>query len=612
MRLLNTTTFELKDFLGVQILEYAILSHTWGEEEIIFPDLLAQANDDSWKTKKSFKKVLGFCSLAQENGYEWCWIDTCCIDKSSSAELSEAINSMFRWYAESHVCFVYLSDVQVDHSCPEQLAEFEWSRWHKRGWTLQELLAPERVEFYDGDWNQIGTRFSLAERISKITGIRAEVLVTNFDVESSKDKYCVAEKMSWAANRNTARVEDLAYCLLGLFDINMPLLYGEGIRAFERLQFQILAETEDMTLFAWKGADLNPSLLSYHLLAGLPLDFRESSDGFDSYAYRSLDARSWDMLWKDLKVADGDSLRYQSEKFISEQPVKRLGTAILSAAIPSVRKTTCDHLILARIKGSPVSTDPEYLCLPLYMRQDSAVYEKGGLPRRIGFKKRSLEVRFQRVSILLKPKRHLGSATFGIRPVAVILSLQGRESSPKQMFLHDGYKYDSISILVLNSTGAETLILYGWYNAQNGYTPGTPWALIANSWEELHIGGPAHNLLYTGRASLGNFAQLALGNGTHMYCTLKPRLREWGLCHTKPKLEGGPQDWTNWRGGFFSLDVQIKSTKGGLEGLGYLCWKEFSSFTEFGDYIDNSRPSPRDVLLAEAPQSGGRVKTIKA
>jgi hypothetical protein len=97
MRLLNTTTYALKNFLGEDIPDYAILSHTWGEEEIIFQDLLAQTGDGSWKKKKSFKKVSGCCSLANENGIEWCWIDTCCIDKTSSAELSEAINSMFRW-----------------------------------------------------------------------------------------------------------------------------------------------------------------------------------------------------------------------------------------------------------------------------------------------------------------------------------------------------------------------------------------------------------------------------------------------------------------------------------------------------------------------------------
>jgi Heterokaryon incompatibility protein (HET) len=186
MRVLNTTSFELRDFIGDYIPEYAILSHTWDEEEILLPDLLVHPNDQSWKGKKSFKKVSGFCSLASENGYEWCWIDTCCIDKTSSAELSEAINSMFRWYADSHVCYTYLSDVKVDHAEPENLQEFDSSRWHKRGWTLQELLAPKRVEFYDVDWHQIGTRFSLRHRISRVTTIRAEILTKQFDVEVRK------------------------------------------------------------------------------------------------------------------------------------------------------------------------------------------------------------------------------------------------------------------------------------------------------------------------------------------------------------------------------------------------------------------------------------------
>lgn len=181
MRLLHTRSFELKDFIGDHIPEYAILSHTWGKDEIILQDLLVQ--DNLWRTKKSFKKVSGFCWLASENGYEWCWIDTCCIDKTSSAELSEAINSMFRWYSQAHVCYAYLSDVRIDHAYPEDLRDFAESRWHTRGWTLQELLAPKRVEFFDVDWHQIGTKLSLCNQLSSIINIRAVILTRQFDAE---------------------------------------------------------------------------------------------------------------------------------------------------------------------------------------------------------------------------------------------------------------------------------------------------------------------------------------------------------------------------------------------------------------------------------------------
>jgi hypothetical protein len=252
------------------------------------------------KRKESFKKMSGFCSLAYESGFEWCWLDTCCINKESSAELSEAINSMYRWYAHSQVCFAYLVDVEVDHAIPEQLKQFKQSRWHTRGWTLQELLAPERVEFYDVDWNQIGTRFTLRDAISGVTGIRAEILAAKFDVQSSQRKYCVAEKMSWASKRDTTRLEDMAYCLVGIFNINMPLLYGEGIRAFERLQLQILTETEDLTLFAWKSG-LSPYQRIY-ILAESPSYFCDipSINGANGWTYQSLGADPYEIVWRTL------------------------------------------------------------------------------------------------------------------------------------------------------------------------------------------------------------------------------------------------------------------------------------------------------------------------
>ncbi|PMD37194.1 HET-domain-containing protein [Hyaloscypha variabilis F] len=401
MRLLHTTTFELKDFLGENTPEYAILSHTWGEEEIIFQDLSAQARslDEPWKTKKSFKKVSGFCSLANENGYQWCWIDTCCIDKTSSAELSEAINSMFRWYAQSHVCFVYLSDVRVNynlhHALPEHLNGFEESRWHKRGWTLQELLAPAIVEFYDLDWNMAGTRFSLRQRISTITGIRTEILMTKFDVEASQNLYCVAEKMSWAADRKTSRVEDLAYCLLGIFDVNMPLLYGEGRRAFERLQFQILAETEDLTLFAWHGSPnwRSPEHTAgvKNLLAQSPSDFHEMTN---MYTYRSLEAGSYNKVWEALNEEEFQlefhyaatiELRRLRSEFVPEQPVKRLDTVVLSIALLPGPKEQYglreSSLILCRIRMTEAGitgTNAQYLCLPVRTEGASKLYWKRG------------------------------------------------------------------------------------------------------------------------------------------------------------------------------------------------------------------------------------------
>jgi hypothetical protein len=173
--------------------------------------------------------------------------DTCCIDKSSSAELSEAINSMYAWYQRGVVCYAYLSDVQLWSTYQPEDADGAWvaenpeavlqvmkSRWWTRGWTLQELIAPPSVVFYAATsqgWSKIGTKGSLIDLVAARTGIRDDIL-RGLDVK----KCSVAQRMSWASQRETTRTEDLAYCLLGIFGVNMPLLYGEGSKAFLRLQ----------------------------------------------------------------------------------------------------------------------------------------------------------------------------------------------------------------------------------------------------------------------------------------------------------------------------------------------------------------------------------------
>jgi hypothetical protein len=197
------------------------------------------------------------------------WLDSCCIDKTSSAELSEAINSMYRWYQNAQVCYAYLEDVPAeDSSLWSEDSAFRKSKWFTRGWTLQELLAPEIVVFYDHDWNEIGTRTELGSLIALITGIDTESLYRPLNA-------CIAQKMSWVSERETLREEDMAYCLLGLFDVNMPLLYGEGKKAFVRLQLEIIKQSDDDSIFAWH---LNACDRHYHgLLATSPAAFRESS-----------------------------------------------------------------------------------------------------------------------------------------------------------------------------------------------------------------------------------------------------------------------------------------------------------------------------------------------
>lgn len=196
--------------------------------------------------KKGYPKIRETCRLAQENSFQYAWIDTCCIDKTSSAELTEAINSMFMWYQRSSMCIVYLSDLCGLASLDAELCV---CRWFKRGWTLQELIAPKKVTFYDKDWSQVGTKESLVAKLAEISGIHRDAI----SCERPLSEFALAQRMSWAACRETTRVEDMAYCLLGIFEINMPLLYGEGNKAFHRLQEEIIRTTPDYSIFAWKG-----------------------------------------------------------------------------------------------------------------------------------------------------------------------------------------------------------------------------------------------------------------------------------------------------------------------------------------------------------------------
>ncbi|KAI1167614.1 heterokaryon incompatibility protein-domain-containing protein [Nemania serpens] len=262
MRLLNTTEsdsgiFTIEEFSGHEVQPYAILSHTWGEDEVSFQDMRSA----DAVNKKGYEKIKNCCSLAKANGYGYVWIDTCCIDKRSSAELSEAINSMYRWYQEADICYAYLADVP-------SISKLSESRWFTRGWTLQELIAPSTVLFFNNEWQNIGDKVGLQADISRITGIPS-----NFLLGDSLGYASVAQRMSWAANRKTTRTEDMAYCLLGIFDIYMPMLYGEGEKAFIRLQEEIMKAIGDHSLFAWRSTE-------YHggILASSPAAFANSGN----------------------------------------------------------------------------------------------------------------------------------------------------------------------------------------------------------------------------------------------------------------------------------------------------------------------------------------------
>ncbi|KAF9075573.1 heterokaryon incompatibility protein-domain-containing protein [Rhodocollybia butyracea] len=246
MRLIRTTDKdpELVYFASeVQVPKYAILSHVWEEEEVSFQDM---QDPTKRKDMKGWSKIVGACKLACSESWEYIWIDTCCIDKSSSSELSEAINSMYRYYSRAQVCYAYLTDVQSDLPSRSFNLAFRICKWFTRGWTLQELIAPTTVVFFMNDWKKIGTKRSLQDIITEITGIPSEVLL-----QANPKEMSIAARMSWAAKRKTTRIEDRAYSLMGIFGVYMPPIYGEGEHAFVRLQEEILKVSDDQTIFAW-------------------------------------------------------------------------------------------------------------------------------------------------------------------------------------------------------------------------------------------------------------------------------------------------------------------------------------------------------------------------
>jgi hypothetical protein len=218
---------------------YAILSHTWGEEEVLFQEVEANADMSTTVSKAGWKKIQFCAKQAAADGLQYFWIDTCCIDKKNAVELSAAINSMFRWYQNASCCYVYLSDVskpdRVDGGCSWNKEAFRKSRWFTRGWTLQELIAPRLVDFFSLEGERLGSKLSLESEIQNITGIaknalRGEALFS----------FNIKERRSWADRRNTTIEEDEAYCLIGIFRVSMLPNYGEGRgHAFRRLEEEI-------------------------------------------------------------------------------------------------------------------------------------------------------------------------------------------------------------------------------------------------------------------------------------------------------------------------------------------------------------------------------------
>ncbi|KAK7973137.1 hypothetical protein PG988_007271 [Apiospora saccharicola] len=247
MRLINTSTLKLEEFGPQNTPEYAILSHRWIDgQEVSFEEMRGSHPVE----KSGYTKIKQCCKQARNDGFAFAWVDTCCIDKGSSSELSESINSMFRWYAGAQVCYAYLEDMPDEGNWDT----FKDSIWFTRGWTLQELLSPSSLIFYSAGWEMIGHRSKLSQEVSQITGIEQSILKRHQRVGHVPDlsNISVAQRMSWAARRETSREEDMAYSLLGVFGVSMSLLYGEGGKeAFRRLQEEIIKNSNDNSIFAW-------------------------------------------------------------------------------------------------------------------------------------------------------------------------------------------------------------------------------------------------------------------------------------------------------------------------------------------------------------------------
>ncbi len=244
--------------------KYAVLSHVWDPEEQSFGEVrgIERARRETGENPRDFvsDKIRNCCIWAEAHGSAVVWVDTCCIDKTSSAELSEALNSMFAWYAAAAVCYALLRDVSDSEPPSIPDSSFRKSVWFTRGWTLQELIAPKVVIFLSETWFPIVSKRHISLLLEEITGINAEVLMGTTPLH----EVSVARRMSWASARTTSRIEDEAYCLMGIFGVHLPTIYGEDKEAFLRLQEEIMRRIPDTTLFAWgPRADPVETLLGY-------------------------------------------------------------------------------------------------------------------------------------------------------------------------------------------------------------------------------------------------------------------------------------------------------------------------------------------------------------
>ncbi|CAJ0550995.1 Ff.00g109250.m01.CDS01 [Fusarium sp. VM40] len=448
MRLLNIRTFRLESFNSaeIDIPQYAILSHTWGDDEITFQDITQQSLVQL-KTRKSFSKIQGCCTQARRDALGYVWIDTCCIDKSSSAELSEAINSMFKWYQQAMLCYVFLNDFSSAlsyKSIPTRRGEaisleatdtsFFKCRWFTRGWTLQELIAPRHVDFFNYNWVRFGSRDSeLLDRICQRTGVWPQLFdeprcdCTKHYVRSpirdgicqecyrldtlpeTLDSFAVSIKMSWASSRVTTRKEDAAYCLLGLFNLNMPMLYGEGDKAFSRLQQAIIRQSKDQSLLLWRtGPSDTPQRQSPGCLAPSPGLFKKPVRIIGRRVFNRVDRR------------------YEADFMGNMAPMELTDTAINTSLW--ICPCTVDHSRKLWLGILDLAYDDDYLVRPAILLEHMGVvdlyrrvYPQWIIPVNPRQSYRTLQLSLDHD--LSSINRHLGSTTSAPGDIVITLSL---------------------------------------------------------------------------------------------------------------------------------------------------------------------------------------------
>lgn len=223
-----------------RIPQYAILSHTWAidnNEEVQFSDLSSTDAIKRAKSKPGFRKLKFCMRQAERDGSDYFWVDSCCINRDSDAELGLSIRSMFRWYHKARKCYVYMPDVRLADAPAQQpvVESFIYNRWFTRGWTVQELLAPREVEFFDVDGERLGNYLQYEAQISRRTKIPERALQG-----ANMSEFSFQDRLSWFDDRETTRDEDMIYAAFGLFNVHLPVMYGEGLdHARRRLAFEL-------------------------------------------------------------------------------------------------------------------------------------------------------------------------------------------------------------------------------------------------------------------------------------------------------------------------------------------------------------------------------------